>query len=85
MVSDFIYEKNGYLQLREEEYRDELKTKPNAKMVARKILQYGEAKEGYWTSDRFMHQIEKAYTCRIAEIKYPKADGWKHVRSLDHI
>ena len=79
MVSDFIDEKNGYL---EEEYRDELKTNPNAKMVAHEFLEYGEAKEGYWTSDRFMHQIEKAY--RIAEIKYPKDDGWKHVWIFNH-
>ena len=73
MVSDFIDERNGYLQLTEEEYQKELKTDSNAKLVAREFLEYGEAREGYWTSDKFMHQIEKAY--KIAEIKYPSSKG----------
>ena len=45
----------------EEEYQKELETDSNAKMVAWEFLEYGKAREGYWTSDKFMHQIEKAY------------------------
>ena len=43
---------------------------------------FQEFREGYWTSDKFMHQIEKAY--KIAEIKYPSSNGWKHVWIFDH-
>ena len=82
MVSDFIDERNGYLQLTEEEYQKALENDPNTKLMAREFLEYGEGKEGYWTSDKFMQQIEKAY--KIAEIKYPKANGWRHVWIFDH-
>ena len=41
------------------------------------MLEYGERKEGYWTSDKFMTQIEKA--AKIAEAKYTKDDGWRVV------
>ena len=80
MVSEFIDERNGYLHLTEEEYQKELETDSNAKLVAwefREFLEYCEAREGYWTSDKFMHQIEKGY--KIAEIKYPSSNGWKNV------
>ena len=29
-------------------------------MYAREFLEYGEAKDGYWTSDKFIKQIKKA-------------------------
>ena len=45
---------------------------------------YGESKEGYcyWISSKFMTQIEMAV--KIAEVKYPKEDGWRHVWIFDH-
>ena len=36
----------------------------------------------YWTSDKFMAQIQKAV--KIANIKYPKAEGWHVVWVFDH-
>jgi len=35
-------------------------------------------KEGYWTNRR-MRKVVK-----IAEFKYPKKEGWKHVWIFDH-
>lgn len=36
----------------------------------------------YWTRDKFVKQMERAVD--IAEIKYPKEDGWRHVWAFDH-
>ena len=33
------------------------------------------SKEGYWTSDKFLQQMEKAV--KIADVKYPKSEGYK--------
>ena len=79
-VSDFIDERNGYLALTKEEYDHAKVTNPT--ILAREFLEYGESKEGYWTSDKFMKQMEMAV--RIAEVKYPKSDGWRHVWIFDH-
>ena len=74
MVSDFIEEKGGYLALTQEQY-DRVKVQdPSARMYAHELLEYGESREGYWTSDKFMNQIKKAV--RIVDIKYPKKEGW---------
>ena len=43
---------------------------------------YGENKEGYWTRDKFIAQMERAVV--IAEMKYPKEEGWRHVWVFDH-
>ena len=82
MVSDFIDEHNGYLALTREEYDRAKASDPTIWMHARVLLEYGESKDGYWTSDRFMEQLKKAV--QIAEVKYPIADGWKHVWIFDH-
>ena len=82
MVSDFIDEFNGYLSLTEEEYERAKESDPNIRMHAREFLEYGESKEGYWTSDKFMSQMKMAV--KIAEVKYPKEDGWRHVWIFDH-
>ena len=37
---------------------------------------------GYWTSERFMHHIDRAV--EIAEFKYPKTEGWRHAWVFDH-
>ena len=82
MVSDFIDEKNGYLCLTQEEYVRARQSDPSIQMEARSLFEYGEAKEGYWTCDKFIVQMKKAI--KIAEFKYPKSDGWRHVWIFDH-
>ena len=66
MVSDFIEEKNGYLKLTDAQYELAKHSHPNIKRQARAFLEYEENKEGYWTSEKFMAQIEDAAT--IAEV-----------------
>ena len=82
MVSDFIAECNGYLALTKEEYDHAKVTDPTIRLQAREFLDYGESKEGYWTSDKFTKQMELAV--KLAEVKYPKSDGWRHVWIFDH-
>ena len=43
-------------------------------MSAHQLFQYGESREGYWISDKFMAQIERA--ADIAEGKYPEEQGY---------
>ena len=38
-------------------------------------MEYGDARDGYWTSDEFMKQMDNAI--KIASIKYPKEDGFQ--------
>ncbi len=82
MVSDFIDEKNGYLRFTQEEYDLAKQSDPNIWMEARAFLEYGENREGYWNSEKFMNQIKMAV--KIAEAKYPKCDNWRHVWIFDH-
>ena len=82
MVSDFIDEHNGFLALTDEEYQAAKVTNPNIRPYARECLEYGESKEGYWTRDKFIAQMHRAI--EIAEIKYPKEGGWRHVWVFDH-
>ncbi len=72
MVSDFIDEHDGFLAFSDEQYAATDKKLPK---YARKFLEYGQHREGYWTRDRFIEQMEVAI--KIAEIKYPKSDGWR--------
>ena len=60
MISDFIDEKNGFLALTKEEYDRAVVNDPSIRMYARQFLEYGESREGYWTSDKFIVQIEKS-------------------------
>ena len=55
---------------------------PHFPFQARQLLEYGDGKEGYWTSVRFMQQMERAV--RITDFKYPKSDGWRCVWIFDH-
>ena len=55
---------------------------PRLQRQARTFLEYGENKEGYWTSERFMAQIESAV--QIADIKYPREKGYRLVWIFDH-
>ena len=82
MVSDFICEQDGYLSFTAEEYEAAKASDPTIKLQARQFLEYGESREGYWTGEKFMQQIELAV--KIAEFKYPKRDGWRHVWLFDH-
>ena len=82
MVSDFIEEKEGYLHLTDEEYESAKKKDPTIRKYAWQFLEYGETKEGYWTSEKFMKQIKEAE--KIAAAKYPRDEGWRLVWIFDH-
>ena len=82
MMSNFIDEKCGYLSLTQEEYEEAKKNDPTIRKYARQQLEYGEAKEGYWTSDKFIAQIKQAV--KIAEVKYPREKGFRIVWIFDH-
>ena len=83
MVSDFISEKYGYLRLTEEEYeRAKIRFPDLTQQSARAFLEYGESKEGYWTSEKFMNQIKQS--AKLAEYKFPKEDGYKVIWIFDH-
>ena len=82
MVSDFIEERAGYLHLSDEEYEHAKQTDPSIRKYARQLLEYGEAREGYWTSEKFMKQLRVAE--KIAVAKYPKEAGWRLVWIFDH-
>lgn len=82
MVSDFVDAHQGFLAFSSEEYTRVKTTNPDLPMYARVFLEYGEAREGYWTGDRFVDQMKRALG--IAELKYPKEDGWTHAWVFDH-
>ena len=83
MVSDFIDEFGGFLALSSTEYETAKLLNPRiSNPYAREFLEYGENKEGYWTRDKFIAQMKKALV--IAEFKYPKSSGWRHVWIFDH-
>lgn len=44
-------------------------------MAARQLLEYGESREGYWTSEKFLKQIQ--FAIDIAEAKYPRDQGYR--------
>ena len=54
---------------------------PSIKPYAGEFLEYGENKDDYWIRDKFMSQMESSVT--IAEIKYPKSEGWRHAWGFD--
>ena len=83
MVSDFIDEHNGYLRLNDEEFEQAKVTYgPTMKKEARELLEYGDNKEGYWTSEKFLAQVDKAV--KIANIKYPPEDDFKIIWIFDN-
>ena len=81
MVSDFVDERNGYLALTDAEFEAGKRSNPNLQQQALTSIEYGESREGYWTSEKFMKQMEKAV--QIAEVKYPKCDNWRHIWVFD--
>ena len=70
MVSDFIIERDGFLCLTEEEYQAAKRNNHNIRTSARKLLENGESREGHWTSEKFMKQME--YAVEVAEAKISK-------------
>ena len=76
MISDFIDEVNGYLRLSDTEYSlAKIKYGNNIKKEAQEYLEYGESREGYWTSNKFLAQMDSAV--KIADTKYPKDKGYR--------
>ena len=69
MVSDFVDAHSGFLELTDSEHDHAKATDPDFPKTARALLEYGADKEGYWTSEKFMANIEVA--AQIAEFKYP--------------
>lgn len=82
MVSDFIEEKGGFLGLTFQDFEEAKKEDPRFPFQARQFLEYGEGREGYWTSEYFMKQMETAV--RIADFKYPRSEGWRCCWIFDH-
>lgn len=68
MVSDFVEEHGGYLWLSPEEFELAKQDYPSITPAARRLLEYGGDKEGYWTSECFMEQVKNA--ADIASFKY---------------
>lgn len=73
MVSDFIEEHGGYLQLSDKEYKS-AKNSPLTQVCGKRegscsslgLHEY----EGYWDREKFLNQVE--HSIKIAEIKYLK-------------
>ena len=59
MISDFMCERSGYLALTDDKYEQAKQHNPTIKKHVRQWLEYREAKEGYWTSEKFMKQIRE--------------------------
>ena len=68
MVSDFVEEYGGYLQLSLEEFEHAQRRYPDITPAARRLLEFGADKEGYWAGDHFMEQITNA--ADIVSFKY---------------
>ena len=81
MVSDFIEQHSGFLRLTDSELDVARERDPEFLKSARVLLEYGADKEGYWTSEKFMANIESA--AQIAEFKYP-SDTHTIVWLFDH-
>ena len=52
------------------------------KKEARELLEYGDNKEGYWMSEKFLVQVDKAV--KITNTKYPPEDGFKVIWIFDN-
>ena len=81
MVSDFIDQHSGFLRLNEEEQALAQSRDPEFPVEARALLEYGAEREGYWTGNKFMKNVEDA--ARIAEFKYPN-DKYTVAWLFDH-
>ena len=82
MVSDFISEEDGYLCLTDEEFAAGREKFPQLTQFARRSIEYGENRDGYWTSERFLEQLKDSV--RIVECKYPLEQGYRVTWIFDH-
>ena len=73
MVSDFIDEHSGFLRLSSEEQQLAKLSHPTLSVAARVIFKFGAQGDGYWNSEHFIAQVEKAV--KLAEFKYPPAEN----------
>ena len=55
------------MALIDEQFKEAKKSNPSIKKYACEFLEYWENREGYWTCDKFVKQMERAVD--IAEIK----------------
>ena len=69
MVSDYVDQHSGFLQLTPAEAELAKANDPSFPTTARVFLEYGANKEGYWTSERFLANVKDAI--KIAKYKYP--------------
>ena len=69
MVSDFIDQHRGFLQLTDDEHQVVKAHDPNFPKSARVLFEYGAEKEGYWTAQKFLNNLKDAVV--IAEHVYP--------------
>ena len=73
MVSDFITENDGYLCLTPSEYDAMKQSDPSVCMGSRTLLEYGENRDGYWTSNKFMKQMRIAVKKQRRNIRKKRA------------
>lgn len=80
MISDFVTEFDGLLQLSMDEYRTATQSDPSIGMCAREIIKFRSGSEGYWNNAKFLKQMEMAI--KIADINYP-SDKYSKVWVFD--
>ncbi len=68
MISDFVDEREGFLRLTYEQYEQAKVNYPSIRLQARELLEYGEGKEGYWTSEKW-NKLSRSLTQSIPEAK----------------
>jgi len=73
IVSDFIDENCGFLHLSPEEQQVAKLSHPTLPNVARVIFKFGTQGDGYWNSEHFISQVDKAV--KLGKFKYPLTDN----------
>ena len=73
MISDFIEEHGGYLQLSQEEHEIAKLSTPSIPQKARVVFKFGAQGDGYWNNELFIAQVKDAIS--IAEFKYPTTNN----------
>ena len=66
MVSDFVTEHDGLLNLSDDEHKKAPETNAAISQCASELIKYGAAGDGYWNNKKFVKQVKKAVT-----IEYP--------------
>lgn len=67
-MADFVTEHDGLLQITDDEFERAQQSDSSITKCAREIIKFGAGSEGYWNSQRFLRQVERAIA--IAETKY---------------